>query len=285
MSSRRWRPGLGWLLALGVTAARAAFDIAPLWDYSQPALSEQRFRAALEQAGGDDALILRTQIARTYSLRGEFDAAHRELDALEPLLAGAGAEPRVRAGLERGRTLRSSGKPLDARPLFVRAFELADSNGLEALAADALHMVALVEPALDGQVEWNRRTAEYARHARDPKARGWEAPALNNLGVALNEAGRHPQALLAFREALAAFQRGGDAQSIRIAHWMIANTLRLLRRHDEALTMQLDLERQFDAAGAPDPEVYDELSLLYAAKGDSVRAAYYRVLQQRVSKP
>lgn len=40
-------------------------DIAKLWDFSDPALSEQRFREMLESAEGDDALILKTQIARS----------------------------------------------------------------------------------------------------------------------------------------------------------------------------------------------------------------------------
>ena len=42
-----------------------AIDINALWDFSKPALSEERFRAALATAQGDDALILKTQIART----------------------------------------------------------------------------------------------------------------------------------------------------------------------------------------------------------------------------
>ena len=40
-----------------------AIDLAPLWDFSKPELSEQRFRAALPGASADDQLILQTQIA------------------------------------------------------------------------------------------------------------------------------------------------------------------------------------------------------------------------------
>ena len=50
------------------------FDLSMLWDFNQPDVSEQRFRAALASAAGDDALILQTQIARTYGLRGDFVA-------------------------------------------------------------------------------------------------------------------------------------------------------------------------------------------------------------------
>ena len=40
-----------------------AIDFSPLWDFGDPALSEQRFRAALVAASADDALVLQTQIA------------------------------------------------------------------------------------------------------------------------------------------------------------------------------------------------------------------------------
>ncbi|TXC67365.1 TraB/GumN family protein [Piscinibacter aquaticus] len=79
-------------------------DIHALWDFDDPAASEARFRAAMADATHDAALSLRTQIARTHSLRRQFDAAHRELDAVDAELAGAGTEPRVRTLLERGRT-------------------------------------------------------------------------------------------------------------------------------------------------------------------------------------
>jgi tetratricopeptide (TPR) repeat protein len=210
----------GWLLAGGGQAM--ALDVNSMWDYERPGLSEQRFREALTEASGDDALVLRTQIARTYSLRGRIDQAHAELDAIEPQVAAAGAEVQVRVLLERGRTLRSARQPAEARPLFVSAFERADAAGLEYLAGDALHMVALVESSLEGQVEWNQRTAQYASRASDPAARHWEAGAWNNLGVALNEAGRHAEALAAFEHALAAHERSGKVTSIRIAHWMVA---------------------------------------------------------------
>ena len=70
-------------------------DINALWDYDDPAASEARFRAALadttNEATHDVALSLRTQIARSFSLRRRFDEAQRELDAVDAELAGAGA--------------------------------------------------------------------------------------------------------------------------------------------------------------------------------------------------
>lgn len=272
------------LLGALAQAAAAALDVDALWNFADPAASEARFRAALGAATGDDALMLRSQIARTFGLRARFAEAHAELDAIEPLLAAAGVEPRVRAWLERGRTLRSAGQPGQAKPLFVRAYEAADAARLERLAADALHMVALAESSLDERIAWNRRTIEYARRARDPRAQGWQAAAHNNIGNDLREAGRLPEALAAFQDALAAYERGGRAEPIRIARWQVANVLRLLGRRDEALAMQLALEREGAAAGAPDRHVYAELALLHEARGDAAQAGAARAQAVELSR-
>jgi tetratricopeptide (TPR) repeat protein len=264
--------------ALAALPARAAVDLDALWDFARPDVSEQRFRQALADAQGDDALVLRTQIARTLGLRRQFDAALRELDALEPALAKTGTLPRVHALLERGRTLRSSGQPAQAAPLFQQAFEQADRARLEFLAADALHMLALVQPTPQAQIDANRRVVAYAQNARDPRARRWDAAALNNIGVSLNEAGRHAEALDALRQAQAAYERVGRVYNIRVARWMVANTLRRLGRLDEALAMQRVLEAEWAADGTPDPYVLDEIAEIHAARGDPDRAAYYKAL-------
>jgi tetratricopeptide (TPR) repeat protein len=264
------------LLALASSVAGAAVDVDALWNFADPVASEVRFREALAGANGDDALVLRTQIARTFGLRGRFDEAHRELDAIEPALAAAGVEPRVRAWLERGRTFRSAGKPAEGKPLFMRAYVTADAARLERLAADALHMVALAEPQLDERIAWNRRTVDYARRASDPRAQGWQAAALNNIGSDLRQAGRLAESLAAFREALAAYERTGREGAIRIARWQVANVLRLTGQSDEALAMQLALERDAAAAAASDPYVYDELALLHAARGQTELATQAR---------
>jgi len=269
------------LLALSA-GATAAVDVDALWNFNDPAASEARFREALATARGDDALVLRTQIARTLGLRQRYDDAHRELDAIEAALAAAGVEPRVRAWLERGRTWRSSGQPDKGKPLFNRAYVTADAAGLEALAADALHMRALVEASLDERIVWNRRTIDYAKRAKDPRAQGWQAAALNNTGNDLREAGRLDESLAAFRDALAAYERKGGAGEVRIARWQVANVQRLRGQLDEALAMQLALERDAQAAGEPDPYVYDELALLHAARGDTDRAAQARAKAQEL---
>ena len=261
-----------------------AIDLAPLWNFSDPAASEQRFRAALASARGDDVLILQTQIARTYGLRGNFARAREILDGIEPALHSAGAEVRVRHALELGRSWASATHPdasqtpdakARARAAYQRAFELAQAAQLDGLAIDALHMLAFVDTAPADQLKWGQQALAIVETSPQPAAKAWEASLRNNVGLALHQLGRFDEALAQFQRALVLRERGTDAEATRIAHWMVAWTLRALGRADDALAIQLQLERECDAARAPDRYVYDELELLYRARGDADRARSY----------
>jgi tetratricopeptide (TPR) repeat protein len=269
-----------------------AVDVDALWNFAEPAASEQRFRAALVTADGDDALILQTQIARSWGLRRDFEQARAVLAAIEPQLSSAGAEPRVRHALELGRSYVSATHPpaaltaearTAARAAYQRAFELAQAARLDALAVDALHMQALVETSLSGQIERNRAALAFALASAQPDARRWEASLRNNLGYALHQAGRYDEALTEFERALLLREPSGNAARIREARWMVAWTLRALKRNDEALALQLALERECEAAGAPDPYVFEELELLYRARGDADRAGHYAQRRKAVA--
>jgi tetratricopeptide (TPR) repeat protein len=262
-------------LLAGATAPVHAETIVELWDFADPAKSEQRFRDALREARGDLRLELLTQLARSYSLRRRFDDAHRLLDEIEPQLAAAGLKPKLRYLLERGRTFNSSGDKAAARPLFVQAWELGRSGVEEDLAIDAAHMVAIVEGG-EKALHWNRMALPLAENSGDPAARRWKASLLNNIGYELKVLGRYEEALDYFEQALLAYQERGDKRTIRIARWMIANTLRLQKKYDAALAIQLELERQFAAEGETDRYVLEELAELYEALGDPANAAAYR---------
>jgi len=274
-------------------AANAAVDVNALWDYAHPALSEQRFRDALPAASADDRLILQTQIARSHGLRGDFDKARELLAAIEPQVAGASAEAQVRHALELGRTHASAAHPPAtqtpearerARVWFQRALDLAKAARLDALAIDAIHMFAVVDTAPADQLTWAQAALAVVEASDQEPARRWEASIRNNIGYALHQLGRYDEALVAFQRALALRERGGNAGAIRVAHWMIAWTLRALGRSDDALAIQLRLERECDAAGEPDEYVYEELAELYQARGDAERAQHYAALHARTKK-
>ena len=195
MSSSSARPCLLFLLFDFYVLSAMAIDVAPLWDFNHPELSEQRFRAALATASPEDALILQTQIARTYGLRGDFARAQQALDTIEPQLAAAGAEVRVRYELEFGRTLASAKHAADsqtpavkeqARSRYLRALELAQADQLDVLAIDALHMLAFVDTAPLDQLKWGEKALAIALSSSQPAARQWEASLRNNVGYALH---------------------------------------------------------------------------------------------------
>ena len=114
-----------------------------------------------------------------------------------------------------------------------------------------------------------------AKASAQPEARRWEATLRNNRGVALNELKRHAEALAELKTALQLTQAQGNAVDTRVAHWMVANTLRLMGRLDEAREIQLRLEREWAADNDPDPYVFEELEAIYRAQGNAERAAHY----------
>lgn len=271
-------------LVLHLPSAMAALDLAALWDFDAPAQSEQRFRAALATASPDEALVLQTQIARSFGLRREFERARELLASLEPKLADASAEAKARHVLEFGRSLASATHTpqqltpqatQQAREAFERAAAIARAARLDDIAIDALHMLAFVDTAPADQLRWAETALAVADASPQPAARRWRASLLNNAGYALHQLGRHEEALVHFRRAVVLRAEAGDAKTLRVAHWMVAWTLRSLGRLDEALALQLRLERECDAAGAPDPYVFEELETIYRARGDTARADHY----------
>ena len=115
----------------------------------------------------------------------------------------------------------------------------------------------------------------YMEASTQPEARRWEGPLYNNTGYAMQQAGRHDEAIALYRKSLAAYERQGKANDVRIAHWMIASALRTQGKLQEALAIQQRLERELEAAGKPDPYVFEELEHLHRGLGDEARAAQY----------
>ena len=283
------------LAACLITAVSSAMaiDLKPLWNFDDPSQSEQRFRSALVTATGDDMVILQTQIARTYGLRRDFPKAREILKGIEPQLQAAGAEARTRYSLELGRTYASATHPPDsqttktkelARAAYNKAYETAKSAQLDGLAIDALHMLAFVDTEPTDQLKWGQEALAIAQASSQPSAKIWEASLRNNVGYALHDLGRYEEALAQFEQAVVLREAGTDVQATRIAHWMVGWTLRALSRLDEALEIQLRLEREREAAGAPSPYVFGELELLYRAKGNEPRANDYAKLKQAATE-
>lgn len=261
------------LLLLGAEAMAA--DIDALWDYNAPAVSETRFRDALKTESGDDALELETQIARTFSLRREFTQAHALLDAVQRRMS-VKTRPavRVRYLLERGRTFRSANEAAKARPLFLEAWQIADREKLTLLAIDAGHMMGIVEASDEAQ-RWNERAMALAMSSNVPRAIRWRGSLANNMGHTERERGNLDAAMKHFQASLTAFQLTRSASQIRTAKWQIANVMRMQKRYDEALAMQLVIEAEAAEAAEPDGYVFEEIAEIYLVKNDPAKAKPY----------
>ena len=267
-------------------------DISSLWDFGRPKLSEDRFQSALATASPDDALILQTQIARTYGIRGDFDRSQQILSDIESQIEDASIKAKVYYHLELGRSYSSATHSLEsqtdevkelARSAYMQAYHLAQDGKLDGLAIDALHMMTFVDTSPEEQLEWNHKAMALLESSTQPEAKKWAGSLHNNTGYALYLLERYEDALDEFKLALAANEQGGDPQKIRIAYWMIAWTLRALGQLDEALEIQLRLEKECDEADEPDPYVFEELELLYKDLNDMEKAEHYATRRKAVT--
>jgi tetratricopeptide (TPR) repeat protein len=252
-------------------------DFDDLWDYQHPEETEKRFRSLLERAGDEAGVSYRvellTQIARTQGLQERFDAAHQTLDQAEKLLEGQDFErATVRYLLERGRVFNSAGSRDRARPYFVKAWERAVAAGEDYYAADAAHMMGIVEPLEEG-IQWNRRAFELAEKSEDPRVESWLGPLYNNNGWSLHDLGRYEEALDYFEKSLQRRRAQGQARETRIAAWTVGRALRSLGRTQEALTIQLDNLQQARDSGDSAGYVEEELGECLLAMGHADEAA------------
>jgi tetratricopeptide (TPR) repeat protein len=259
------------------------------WDFDDPKLSQLRFTALIESVppGSPTALVYRTQLARTHSLRRDFDAANEVLDAAalrcDDLPTGCALDHvRARLAIERGRTLNSGGAPAAAMPYFAEAYERARAAGAPGLAIDALHMSAIAAGSVDGpgaSTGWNERAIAEAESSSDPAARRWLGSLLNNDGWDKHEAGEHAKALEIFERALAAREEQGKEPELTVAKWTVGRALRSLERYAEALEIHDQLV--VSPHGADDGYVHEERGecLLALGRADEACAAFARAYE------
>lgn len=267
---------------MSATADDAA-DFDRLWDYNNPAETEQRFRSFLRQMTDPSRRVeLLTQIARAQGLQRRFEAAHATLDEIEPMLTPDHARPTIRYLLERGRVFNSSRQPEQASPLFRRAWEQARAAGEDFSAIDAAHMLAISEPP-EQQLEWNLAALRLVEATSEPRARSWRVSLYNNIGWTYHDQGRYDKALACFEKALRCRQESGDQPAIRIARWCIARCLRSLGRVAEALAILRELEVEHAAIGETSGYVYEELAECLALNQDPAARSYFAVAYEQLS--
>src|SRR6267378_5761875 len=285
------RSSLGWLEieAAGRGAGKSKLpDFDSLWDYDHLAATEREFRellpAALDSRDFSYLTQLLTQIARAEGLQRKFEAAHKTLDRVEKALAKTDDTTRVRYLLERGRVFNSSGKRDDARLLFLEALDLAVKSKEDFYAIDAAHMMAIVEPT-EKQLQWNLKALDLAENSADEKVRKWKGSLYNNIGWTYFEQRQYEESLLMFEKALEFRQQQGDPNTIMIAKWCVAKTLRMMDHTEEALEMQRDLYEQYQAAGKRSGYVFEEIAECLTVMGEEQEAqGWFAAAYEELSK-
>ncbi|MRG58727.1 hypothetical protein GE115_02395 [Agromyces sp. CFH 90414] len=265
-----------------------------LWDFSDPAASEERFRAAADDDTFSNHIrqAMATQLARAVGIQRRFDEGLAVLDAVSAELEAAGesevpagaagaadqagvadpadaadaadaaeaAEVRARVALERGRLLASARRPDEAVPELTRAVREAAHAGSTFLVLDALHMLALTDTGHER--EWAEQGFEVLRADREPRVLRWGVALHHNLGWTLHDGGDAAAGLEQFELAVGFADRYGTVDQQHVTRWSVGRALRTLGRTDEALELQRELAR----AKPDDPYVAGEIEALTAAK-------------------
>lgn len=277
---------LFWGQVAASSETASANHILKFWDYSNPALSEKRFREMLpqyERQTPDLLAILKTQIARTYSLRDQFEAADEELAEARLLIDDELSDAMVFYLLEKGRTLNSAGDKKAALLLFEKAWETARGTGTDHLAVDAAHMVAIAE-SLENQLKWNMKALLLAEASASEEAKKWLGSLYNNIGWTYFNQKRLPEALDMFQKAVDFRRLKGNRDRLWIARWTVGKTRRAMGEFGAAIFVQETLEKEQILAGlTPDPYVYEELAELYLATDNPKAQSYFKLAYEGLS--
>lgn len=282
------------ILLVMSTTAKAQDTLATinsLWNYSDPAASEQNFLEAKAkgEAQNDSSYVgqIITQIARTYSLRGEFDTARQVLEEVANWDFEKYPLVEIRYYLELGRTYNSSGDKENAQKYFQQAWHVAVKQQQDYLSVDAAHMMALAVPELDDQINWTNNGIYIAEHTEDKETKGWLGPLYNNLAWNYFDNKMYDEALEFFQKGLDfRITNNGNARGIFIAKWSVGRAYRALGKNKKALEIQQELEQEIVSKGLdPDGFVYEELAELYwdMNKKDLAKS-YYGLAYDLLSK-
>lgn len=248
-----------------------------LWDFGDLDATRSRFVERLEMArsvaDAQEAACVLTQLARIDGLQGHYAEGREKLAEARALAPEGPSEAEVRIDLETGRIANEEGNREAAADCFQRAFKRARSLGLDGLAVDALHMLAIVAPP-ERALELARE-AESLVEARGEALQGWLGPILNNAGWTLFDLGRYDDAVSCFRRDAALRERLGRTSERQIADWNAGFALRIAGKLDEAAAIQVALEQEIGKGGAGIAYVYEELSELADMRGEGEKAGIY----------
>lgn len=263
-------------------------DFNQMWDYNNPAETEIKFSALVEDAKANDKEYygeLLTQIARAQGLQSNFEEAEKTLLEAKAYATDKSPTVKIRYLLEKGRVLNSSGKSEESIPVFKEAYDFGIKHKLDLYTLDAAHMMGIVNmPEL--QLSWNLRALKIAETSEDKRVKGWLGPLYNNIGWTYHDLDRYEEALELFIKGYDWRVSVKDDNGARIGKWTIGRAQRSLKRYDEALKTQMELQDEFKQAGLePDGYLYEEMAELYLVKGQEDKARkYFNLAWEKLSQ-
>ncbi len=256
-----------------------------IWNFANPAGTRERFLELVPLAKelGDESYLLQlqTQLARTYSLQGNFAEAHSILDSVEELLSPEHQLPRLRYLLERGRCYNSNGEKERALTFFMDAVRLGEEIADWRLAIDAVHMVAIAQPNVYDKITWNLRGLKLVEE--HPEQDGWFWALYNNLGEDYMTAQQYDEAHATFEKLLALqVQRNGATDMYTVKD--CARALRLgAKPEDSVRLMQAELDILLSKS-SDDGWIREELAEALTALGLTAEARPHFVAAYRLLK-
>lgn len=277
-----WQSGKIFVFLILITiTAMAKEPINKLWDFSDPKLSESRFRGRLAEEEKENAPLVErmeilTQVARAEGLQQKFKEAHKTLDTVEatlPLLGSTLVETRYH--LERGRAFNSSGNKEKAKEEFLKALESGKKGVHDYFAIDAVHMMGIAdEPAK--QLEWTERGIAMAEASSEDRAKLWLGTFYNNSGWTYFGIGEYQKALDLFIKNQKFAESRNNIKNVQIAKWCQAKMYRFLKQLDTSLSIQRELEKAMqDKTMDEDGYVYEEIAECLLAQGKANDAKPY----------
>lgn len=276
-------------------------DFDRAWDFTNPVRTEAYFRSLLPRAedsgDADYHAQLLTQIARAQGVRGDQGGRRRTLEKVRSMLTPETRVARIRYHLEFGRLLSRKRDKEGARIHYLKAWTLGTAEGPDGFpdeyadgfadeyAIDAAHMLGLTEKPR-AALAWDLKALELARSTPDPRARNWTGPLYNNLGWLHYRNYLYPKALEWFDLANIWFTERRMTRDAWGVRWGRGITLRKLKRFEDALAVQKQLETEWNETGEIDARVLEEIGacLLALGRREESQPYYARAYTEYVSR-
>jgi DNA-binding SARP family transcriptional activator len=236
----------------GVTTAEAIGDLHTLHGDYRRAI--ENYETAAAKASGSARAAIEHKLALVHHRRGDWTNAERRYAAAHKASEG-GVKARILA--DWSLAAHRSGDEPRAKRLASEALGLAERSNDKGALAQAHNILGILGAGgASGARAHLETSVALARELGDREA---HAAALNNLALALRDAGQLERALDLTEEALTECEASGDRHRTAALHNNLADILRALGRKDDAmrhLKRSVRLFSEIGEASASEPEVW-----------------------------